>query len=57
MDKICEAAEVRKWNAMMDALEANWQMKMADTRKEYQQDRLPTNKKMPELLISEPPSA
>lgn len=33
--KEAAAAEALKWNAMMDALEANWLVKMANTRDEY----------------------
>ena len=57
MKKIRETAAVRKWNAMMDALEANWLVKMADPRKAYPRDRLPSDKKLLEPPGTEPPSA
>ncbi len=52
-----ETTETRKWNAMMDALEANWLVKMADTRDEYQRERLAIHITRLEPLYEENTSA
>lgn len=53
MIKLSETSEAQKWNAMMDALEANWLVKMADTRDEYRRDGLPSLENMLEPLDAE----
>lgn len=38
MVKLTDTTEMQRWNAKMDALEANWLEKLASTRDEYKRD-------------------